>query len=179
MTRPAATLTYDVARGVMPQELIDDALRLLHADVMGRGLSAQEIGKWLWATHWFPHLNERPEILGLIDGLPESWRTGTICDPQILLQFPHTGVEIPEITMHTDQEPAWAGGRRYLRIVGVPLSPWRRENGGLLVRPGTETLAVEVDPGDVVRLAPDLPHSGGVNVTGAIRYAVYFRFLAP
>jgi hypothetical protein len=26
-------------------------------------------------------------------------------------------------------------------------------------------------------LTPDLPHSGGVNRSGAIRYGVYFRFL--
>jgi hypothetical protein len=28
-----------------------------------------------------------------------------------------------------------------------------------------------------VMMSPDLPHSGGVNRTGAIRYGVYFRFL--
>jgi ectoine hydroxylase-related dioxygenase (phytanoyl-CoA dioxygenase family) len=36
---------------------------------------------------------------------------------------------------------------------------------------------VELDAGDAVLLPPDLPHSGGVNRTGSIRYGVYFRWL--
>jgi hypothetical protein len=27
-------------------------------------------------------------------------------------------------------------------------------------------------------MSPDLPHSGGVNHSGALRYGVYFRWLA-
>jgi ectoine hydroxylase-related dioxygenase (phytanoyl-CoA dioxygenase family) len=82
------------------------------------------------------------------------------------------------VTFHLDEEPDWAGGRRYERIVGVALSPWRRENGGLLVRDGGgDAAAVELDAGDAVLLPPDLPHSGGVNRTGSIRYGVYFRWL--
>jgi ectoine hydroxylase-related dioxygenase (phytanoyl-CoA dioxygenase family) len=82
------------------------------------------------------------------------------------------------VTFHLDQEPEWAEGRRYERIVGVALSPWRRDNGGLLVKGDDgEAAAVELDPGDAVLLPPDLLHSGGVNRTGAIRYGVYFRWL--
>lgn len=168
---------FEVARGAMPLELVDDALRLLHLDLLERGASAQELGEWLWGAHWFPHLNYHESIAALAGALPDAWRTGTVCDPQILLQFPHTGPE-PEITFHVDQEPDWAQGRRYLRIVGVPLSPWRRENGGLLVAPGEEVVAVEADPGDVVMMTPGLRHSGGVNHTGSVRYGVYFRFLS-
>jgi ectoine hydroxylase-related dioxygenase (phytanoyl-CoA dioxygenase family) len=83
----------------------------------------------------------------------------------------------PEITFHLDQEPDWAQSRRYLRIVGIPLSPWRRENGGLLVEGDDGPEPVELDPGDAVRMDPDLAHSGGINLTGAIRYGVYFRWL--
>lgn len=97
-------------------------------------------------------------------------------DPQILLQFPHVG-PLPEITFHVDQEPEWAQGRRYLRIVGVPLSPWRLENGGLIVDLGAGTTCVEIDPGDAVMMTPDLPHTGGVNLTGSVRYGIYFRWL--
>ncbi|MCW3040126.1 MAG: phytanoyl-CoA dioxygenase [Solirubrobacterales bacterium] len=167
---------FAIARGAMPLARVDDALRLLHLDLLSRGADAQELGSWLWGAHWFPHLNEHAAITALADALPEKWRTGTRCDPQILLQFPHTGPD-PEITFHVDQEPDWAGDRRYLRIVGVPLSPWRVENGGLLVKPGADVVPVEADPGDVVMMQPDLLHSGGVNRTGAVRYAVYFRFL--
>jgi hypothetical protein len=126
--------------------------------------------------HWFPHLKYHDDIVALAQSLPEDWRTGRFCDPQILLQFPHVGPE-PEITFHLDKEPDWAESRRYLRIVGVPLSPWRPDNGGLLIEVEDGVAPIELDPGDAVMLTPDLPHSGGVNRTGAVRYGVYFRWL--
>ena len=177
MTSGSASATHEVVRAVIPLELVDAALRLLHLDLLENGASAATLGEWLWGAHWFPHLKYEPAIVALAHALPAAWRTGTMGDPQILLQFPHVGAE-PEITFHVDQEPDWADGRGYLRIVGVPLSPWRRRNGGLLVSAGDETVAVELDPGDAVMMTPDLPHSGGVNHTGTVRYAVYFRWLA-
>jgi Phytanoyl-CoA dioxygenase (PhyH) len=176
MAGPVQSRTFQIQRGIVAPELIDDALRLLHVDLLSRGAPAEELGKWLWAAHWFPHLNYEPQISALAEGLPAEWTTGCRCDPQILLQFPHVGAE-PEITFHVDEEPEWAAGRRYLRIVGIPLSPWRTENGGLLVEQDGGTVPVEVDPGDAVMMTPDLPHSGGVNRTGSIRYCVYFRWL--
>jgi ectoine hydroxylase-related dioxygenase (phytanoyl-CoA dioxygenase family) len=172
-----ATATFEVARAAVAQELIDDALRLLHIDLLERGADAKSLSEWLWGAHWFPHLNYADEILALAEALPAEWQTGTRCDPQILLQFPHKG-PVPEVTFHLDEEPDWAEGRRYLRIVGVPLSAWRADNGGLLVHQDGETVPVELDPGDAVMMTPDLPHSGGVNLTGAIRYGIYFRYLA-
>lgn len=166
----------EVRRGQVPEELIDAALRLLHLDLITRGASAEELGRWLWSVHWFPHLREDPRITALAQALPEAWRSGQICEPQILLQFPHCGPE-PEIIFHRDREPAWAQGRRYARIVGIALSRWRRENGGLLIRTRGEPLAVELDPGDAVLIEPRVWHSGGINHTGSIRYAVYFRWL--
>ena len=177
VTSASASAAHEVGRGMIALELVDDALRLLHLDLLERGASAATLGEWLWGAHWFPHLNYHPAIVALADALPSEWRTGKLSDPQILLQFPHVGPE-PEITFHVDQEPAWADGRGYLRIVGVPLSPWRRENGGLLVEAADEPIAVELDPGDAVMMTPDLPHSGGVNRTGTVRYGVYFRWLA-
>ena len=168
--------TFAVARGVVPRPLVDDALRVLHLDLLGRGASPSELGEWLWGMHWFPHLNYHEAILALADAVPDEWQAGERADPQILLQFPHVGPE-PEITFHTDQEPEWAQGRRYLRIVGVALSTWTTENGGLLVDVGGEAMPVELEPGDAVMMTPDLPHSGGVNRTGEIRYGVYFRWL--
>lgn len=171
-TRPS----HRVARGLVPEALIDDALRLLHLDLLSRGASAEELSDWLWGAHWFPHLRHHPVIAALAETLPAPWRTGERCDPQILLQFPHTG-PAPEITFHVDREPEWAAGRCYLRIVGVPLSSWRWENGGLLVDHEGEPVPVELEPGDAVMMDPSLPHSGGINLTGSIRYGVYFRWL--
>jgi hypothetical protein len=169
---------FAVARDVVPLALVDDALRLLHLDLLARGATVDELGAWLWGAHWFPHLNHHETILALRDALPAQWRTGEPCNPQILLQFPHTGPE-PDITFHVDQEPPWAGARQYRRIVGIPLSTWRRDNGGLLVDVDGAVQAVELDPGDAVMMAPDLSHSGGINRTGSIRYGVYFRWLEP
>jgi hypothetical protein len=168
----------EIARGVVPGQLVEDALRLLHLDILARGASASELGEWLWGAHWFPHLRHDPAILALERALAPDWRTGDLCDPQILLQFPHTGPE-PEISFHLDEEPEWAGGCRYRRIVGVPLSRWRADNGGLLLLIGGSTVAVELEPGDAVMMAPDQWHSGGINRTGSIRYGVYFRWLEP
>lgn len=167
-----------IARGAIPDRLIDDALRLLHLDILERGASPQELGEWLWGAHWFPHLRYDPAILALEGALAPEWRTGELCEPQILLQFPHTGPE-PEISFHLDREPGWAGERRYLRIVGVPLSRWEADNGGLLVRVGGATFALELDPGDAVMMAPHQWHSGGINRTGGVRYGIYFRWLEP
>jgi hypothetical protein len=176
MPRRAAGTEYRVARGIVAPELVDGALRLLHLDLLERGATADTLADWLWSAHWFPHLNHHPAVVALAEALPPEWTTGTLCDPQIILQFPHVGPD-PDITFHVDEEPHWAQARRYLRIVGVPLSSWREENGGLLVRLAEETVAVELDPGDAVMMTPDLPHSGGVNHTGSVRYGIYFRWL--
>jgi hypothetical protein len=180
---PGAALTatrqpqLQVRRSAVEPGLVDDALRALHLDLLERGASAPELGAWLWGAHWFPHLVYDPRILALAEALPADWRTGERCDPQILLQFPHVG-PAPEITFHVDEEPAWAGGRRYVRIVGVALSRWEAANGGLLVSLDDRTVPVELDPGDAVMMDPGLLHTGGINTTGSIRYGVYFRWLA-
>ncbi|MFL5860955.1 MAG: hypothetical protein ACJ780_09280 [Solirubrobacteraceae bacterium] len=171
-----STGTYEIRHQVIEQRLIDDALRILHLDLLSRGATAEQLGEWLWGAHWFPHLNYAPEILALGDALPGDWRTGERCDPQILLQFPHVG-PVPLVTFHLDEEPAWAAGKRYRRIVGVPLSRWSEANGGLLVKDGGAAHPVKLEPGDAVAMTPDLPHSGGINMTGTIRYGVYFRWL--
>lgn len=166
----------EIQHGVVPHDAVQDVLRLLHTDLLQEGASAPRLGEWLWAMHWFPHLRHREEVLRLADTLPERWRQGALCDPQILLQFPHVGPE-PQISFHLDQEPEWAQGRRYLRIVGVPLSPWTAENGGLLVQTPEGPEPVELAPGDAVMMTPDVPHSGGINRGGTIRYGVYLRWL--
>jgi hypothetical protein len=168
---------YEVVRGAVPCERVDAALRLLHADMLRRGIDAKELGEWLWAMHWFPHLRFEDEISALGEALPPRWQEGTRCEPQILLQFPHVGETEPDISFHVDQEPEWAQGRRYVRIVGIALSDWTTDNGGLVVQTEQGVEPVELAAGDAVMMTPDLPHSGGVNRTGQIRYGVYFRFL--
>jgi hypothetical protein len=179
---PLVTTTrgYEVHRAAVSPDAVDRALRHLHLDLIRRGASAETIGRWLWASHWFPHLNWDPEIVGLLDELPGELREGELCDPQILVQ-PPDDCEGVELVAHVDQEPEWANGRTYVRIVGVALSPNRRTNGGLVVWPldASEPEAVELEPGDVLVMDPRLPHASGLNREGALRYVVYFRFLTP
>jgi hypothetical protein len=179
-TTATAVQGYQVLRGVVAEPARERALRHIHLDLVRNGATAETIGRWLWSAHWFPHLKWDAEIVQLLDEVPRELVEGELCDPQILLQPPDTG-EGGELTPHLDAEPDWAGGRPYLRIVGVALSPNRRANGGLVVWPfgGGAPTPLELEPGDAVVMDPRLPHTSGFNLEGAIRYAVYFRFLAP
>jgi hypothetical protein len=170
---------FAVLRALVPRAAVEGALRHIHLDVVRRGLPMETIASWLWSTHWFPHLRWDPPIAGLAWLLPEELREGEMCDPQILLQPPDDS-ESNELVPHVDEEPDWAEVRPYRLIVGIALSPSRRENGGLVIWPfDGEPEAVELDPGDALVMHPRLPHASGLNTDGAIRYAVYFRFLEP
>jgi hypothetical protein len=170
---------YEVLRDVVPTEERDAALRHIHRDILVHGLPPDRVSEWLWNTHWFPHLKWDAEVVGLLKHLPEGLREGELCDPQIVLHLPDETLE-DGLTSHVDQLPEWADGRPYLRIVGVALSPNDRRHGGLVVWPlgGGDSEPVDLDPGDVLVMDPQLPHSSSYNRSGEIRYCVYFRFLA-
>jgi hypothetical protein len=174
------TRGFQVIRGAVPPDAIDRVLRHVHLDVAKRGLPPDWLSEWLWNAHWFPHLRWDDEVTGLLEHLPPELRDGELCDPQLLLQLPDEATEV-ELVSHVDQVPDWANGRPYRRIVGVALSANTRQNGGLTVWPldGGDPEAVELDAGDVLVMDPRLPHASGLNRTGGIRYAVYFRFLEP
>ena len=165
---------------IVPKDVVEGAMRHIHLDLVRRGLPAETLGSWLWSTHWFPHLRWDPPVVALAWHLPEAVRDGEMCDPQIILQPPDDDHEHP-LEPHVDQEPEWANGRPYRTIVGVALTPAHAANGGLLVWPfgSDEPEPVELAPGDALVMHPRLPHSSGLNREGAIRYAVYFRFLEP
>jgi hypothetical protein len=171
---------FAVLRKQVPQDALDRALRHIHLDIAERGLPPEELSSWLWSAHWFPHLKWNEEIVALLEHLPPELRDGELCDPQIVLQLPDAADEIT-LESHTDQEPDWADGRHYRRIVGVALGPNRSTNGGLQVWPldGGDPVPVELDAGDVVVMSPSLPHTSGLNREGGIRYAAYFRYLDP
>jgi len=171
---------FAVLRKAVPPAAVESVLRHIHLDLVRNGLDAETLGGWLWGAHRFPHLRWDPEIVELASYLPESLREGEMCDPQILLQPPDDCGDVV-LESHVDREPEWAQGRRYLRILGVPLSPAHSENGGLQVWPfgSSEPLALTVEPGDVVVMHPSLPHASGLNREGGIRYAIYFRYLEP
>jgi hypothetical protein len=175
------TRGYDVLREAVPLEAVDAVLRHIHRDVATRGLPQEWLSQWLWSAHWFPHLRWDAEVLSLLEHLPLELRDGELCDPQIVGQMPDDPDVDVALQSHLDQLPEWARGRPYLRILGVALTRNARENGGLTVWPldGGAPVAVELDPGDLLVMDPELPHASGQNRTGSIRYCVYFRFLAP
>jgi hypothetical protein len=181
MARSATAVRgYEILPGAVSAEAVERALRHVHLDLVRNGAPAETIGTWIWSAHWFPHLKWNDEIVSLLDDLPSRLREGELCDPQIVVQPPDDCVDV-ELHPHVDREPDWADGRPYLRIVGIALSPNRRANGGLVVWPldGGEPEAVELEPGDAIVMDPQLPHASGLNRAGALRYAAYFRFLAP
>jgi hypothetical protein len=169
---------YAVVRNAVPPAAVDAALRHLHLDLVRRGADAETLSSWLWSADWFPHLKWDGPIAGLARYLPDELRDGEACDPQILVQPPDDCDDV-ELVSHVDREPDWAGGRHYRRIVGVALTRAHAGNGGLVVWPfdGRPPLALELEPGDAVVMHPQLPHASGLNREGAMRYAVYFRYL--
>lgn len=150
-------------------------LRLLHLDLL-RSAKPHLLSTWQRTQDWLPHLKHDVRVFKLAEYLPSEWTRGTICDPQIVLHFPHPAGHAAdeEIRFHRDVEPPWADGRRYASIVGVALSSWRKDTGTLLVPGG----AVLLERGDAVCMHPSQEHSPGVNVSGEVRYGVYFRWLA-
>jgi hypothetical protein len=170
---------WAVVRGAVPRDAIEAAMRRLHLDVVERGLPKDVFDDYLQRMCWFPHLRWEPEILALAEHFPAELRRGEMCEPQILLQPPDAVDDWP-IESHVDEPPPWAPGREYDTIVGIALTPSHQANGGVRVWPfdGEDPVPVELDVGDLLVMHPKLPHSGGLNREGSIRYAIYFRFLA-
>lgn len=169
-----------VLRDVVPPPAVDAALRHIHVGWARLGTTVDQLSEYIWNATWFPQLRWDPPIVALAEYLPPELRDGELCDPQLVLGFPHEGPE-PELTSHVDSTPAWSNGRPYKHIVGVALTRAAAENGALHVWPfgHDEPEPVELDAGDVVVMHPQLAHTGGPNLRGSIRYAVYFRYLEP
>jgi hypothetical protein len=169
---------YEILRGLVPPDAVERVLRHVHLDIVRNGLPQEWLSQWLWSGHWFPHLKWDEDVLALLEHVPPELRKGELCDPQILLQMPDEAEHV-ELIPHVDQVPEWANGRPYARILGVALTRNEPRNGGVHVWPlhGGPPEAVALDPGDVLVMDPALPHASGLNRTGMIRYAAYFRFL--
>ena len=179
VARALARDGFAILRRLVPRDAVDVALRHIHTDVMTRGLPQEWISEWEWhSKNWFPHLRWDDEIVQLSTYVPESLRDGWPCPPQILLGFPDVGAPAP-LTPHVDDLPEWAQ-KPYASIVGIALTPSNDRTGGLAVWPFSmpdEPVHLDLDAGDVVAMHPQLPHAGGFNRTGEIRYAVYFRYV--
>lgn len=177
---------YVVRRGLVPDDLVEGALRQLNLEILRCGLSAAQIEEWKYATFW-PTVRSDPEIVALRAPLEgafplrygDSWG-----DAQLLLRFPDEAAAWP-LEPHVDTVPEWAGDRTYQVIFGVALTRSHERDGCLTVWTGSHRgedgprEQVELDPGDVVVLHPAVGHSSTLNKGGSIRYAVYLRLLGP
>lgn len=176
-----ATYVIDARRQLIPRYAIDRALRALHQDILTNGVTANQVKAWRDDHHWFPHLGNHPAVTALTDHLPPEWQEGTPAEgAQIVLQFPSD--EDPdqarafEQAFHVDTLPHWPAGKTWHRIVAIPLTRWRHENGAVRFKIGDRTLTPGLNPGDALAFPGHQPHGPGPNLTGEIRYGLYFRW---
>ena len=69
-----ATRGYEVLRGAVPVEALENVLRHIHLDLVRNGAPAETIGKWIWSAHWFPHLKWDSVVVGILDQHPPELR---------------------------------------------------------------------------------------------------------
>lgn len=164
-----------VMRGAVALDVVDEALRAVNTHMRLAGVTGRQARDWVESACWFPDLcsSEHPwyDALQALRApfafLGEVWT-------QLLLQFPHPpGVPVPELVYHVDEQRE---GAEFYRVAGVALTPSDGFRGGIRF-PGEPALTLR--PGDAVVFDAAEPHSGGVNLSGAVRYAVYFRWLNP
>lgn len=165
----------NIVRNIIPKDAIQNVLRIIHLDLYKNGISAREIEWWNNSVCWFPHLRFDSGIIDLLNYLPEYLTTGNLCEPQIILSFPE--IEGHGLGFHTDKEPDWALDKKYTRIIGVPLTPFTEDNGGIVFLENNEYITPRLFPGDIVIFDRHVLHSKGINNTGEIRYSVYFRWV--
>jgi Phytanoyl-CoA dioxygenase (PhyH) len=173
---------YGVLHGCVPQAAVDAVLRMVWRHVLRFGVGQDRMAEFVQTNNWFPELRAEQPIQQLDGYLPPRWRTGQLCEPQLVLQFPDDTRDVYPLAPHVDESPAWAGGRPYLRIAAVALTPQLPENGGLYLWAHSSTdkplAPLVLAPGDVLVMEPGLPHASGQNTTGSVRAAVYLRWLA-
>jgi hypothetical protein len=166
---------------IIPPHQVQAALRVIHLDIVRRGLDPAEYAEWRKIACPFPHLRLTGPIVGIagtvLDALDlDPIAAGVRCEPQIVFHLPDVA-EHWDTPPHVDEPPPWADGRAYTRIVGVALTDWTEANGCLRLWLGGDWRPVELLAGDVVVLNPSTPHATGLNRTGLPRIGVYLRWL--
>jgi hypothetical protein len=167
-----------VERAVVGRRAVEQARRRLWLEIVRNGLSREDLERFHREKCWWPTLRYADEILALEALLPAALRDGELCEPQILLHFPDEADDWP-VDPHLDLPPPWANGRKYLRIVAVPLTCWDELNGTVRFWRGNMVTTVTLAPGDIAVFSGSTHHAGGLNRSGDVRMGVYFRYLEP
>lgn len=124
-----------------------------------------------WPVHRW-----HPKVLQLLAYLPAQ--RGELCDPQIVYDWWDNPSKSDGYTMHKDQPPEWANGRRYDTIYGVALTQHDRLNGAVIFSDYFVDTQPHLNAGDVVEFGPRQEHCTGIfHPQGGSRISVYFRFL--
>lgn len=166
---------YEIIKNVIPSGAIENVLRTIHLDLAEKGISKRELEWWEGQSCWFPHLRFSDEVYEVEKHIPERFKSEYKCEPQILVSLPE--VYDGELEFHTDEEPDWAGNKKYKSIVGIPLSPFNSRNGGIRLLTKEGMVIPQLSPTDLLVMNPTLAHSRGINRSGEIRYALYFRWV--
>lgn len=171
-----ANHTCYVVRGAVNAGVVDQALKAINEELYN-GYPADEAARALRESHWFPWARSKPGIEKLRWNLPGELNLGEFGEYQIVLKLPHNGPV--RLNPHVDQPPP---GRRLRRIVGLALTPVGIVSGGVVAWPvpgdADEVKLIELNPGDALVMGPEIPHCSCPNLTGAVRYMVYMRWLA-
>jgi len=170
------SLVVEIERDQLPMEEIHDALRAINRHIFEAGLTREEIERSAENALWLEPLLHNHPWSHYITGLHRH--IGIEADEvwtQILLQFPEKPGDIPpERPFHVDDlHPKPGYELQY--VAGVALTPSDEYHGG--IRFEGDHAVPKLNPGDYVVFSADVPHSGGINYSGQIRYAVYFRYL--
>lgn len=172
------TETYHVHTGLIPDTVIEEALRRVWLELRLRGATAEQIAEWA-SNSWFPHLRGEPEFNDV------RWHLRVFMEPgdqwaetQILVRLPDVeGTPLGE--PHIDTLPPWADGQEYRAIYGVELSHTEPHGGHTILYPSPHShgLHVRQNQGDVLEMTPGMLHSGSPNAGAEPRVALFFRLL--
>lgn len=176
--------------GVIPQEYVIAARRRLLLELRRVGVTAEDVAEWS-VSGWWPSLRDEPVFGSVRDALWWACRPRgfTWAETQILIRLPDEEAVVGAGwgEPHVDTLPPWATSGvnyghplKYGRIYGVELTDTPPHGGGtVLHEPGEEPRYVRCLAGDVLSMAPDLPHSGSANGSGDVRMALFYRSLVP
>jgi hypothetical protein len=172
MTTALQPDTWEIRRDVVPRPMIEAVLRRMYLYVRYEGLPP--VDRLEWPHDPFLELRGEPEVRAIAQYVQDTLQPpGELIQPhQLVWHLPDEETVQGALAWHTDQPPH---GYRYTLIVGVAFDHWTPNNGTVRVwKPGP--VAVVLNPGDAVLLAPDIRHSPGYNFDCQPRKGAYFRW---
>jgi ectoine hydroxylase-related dioxygenase (phytanoyl-CoA dioxygenase family) len=186
---------YCIIRGIIPEDFVDAAADDLaphfaatpHSVGAFYGHTTRRFHGLLTRSRRIERFVVDPVILGIVETV-----LGTYCDrvqlnlTQAIEIEPGGDAQPP----HRDQDmwPQHVEGTEYLVNVMWPFTPYRADNGGTIIWPGShrrqsqivlpeeEAIVPELDPGDVLLFLGSTLHAGGANRAGHVRRGMIISY---